>query len=99
MAGSQEWGPAGRLRSHSCERDTVKVVYMGYSLPAKHTVPNQNRHFLQASSPFANTGMPWHGGTATTGMSHIAIQEALDGNVVDWLEKVTDEEYLAEPTL
>jgi hypothetical protein len=28
-------------------------------------------------------------------MSHIAIQEALDGKVVDWLEKVTDEEYLA----
>jgi quercetin dioxygenase-like cupin family protein len=28
----------------------------------------------------------WHGATATTGMSHIAIQEALDGKVVDWLE-------------
>ena len=38
----------------------------------------------------------WHGATATTGMSHIAIQEALDGKVVDWLEKVTDEEYLVE---
>ena len=37
----------------------------------------------------------WHGATATTGMSHIAIQEALDGKVVDWLEKVTDEDYLA----
>ena len=38
----------------------------------------------------------WHGATATTGMSHIAIQEALDGKVVEWMEKVTDEEYLAE---
>ena len=37
----------------------------------------------------------WHGATATTSMSHIAIQEALDGKVIDWLEKVTDEEYLA----
>ena len=37
----------------------------------------------------------WHGATATNSMSHIAIQEALDGKVVDWLEKVTDEEYLA----
>ena len=36
----------------------------------------------------------WHGATTTTGMSHIAIQEALDGKVVEWLEKVTDEEYL-----
>ncbi len=38
----------------------------------------------------------WHGATATTGMSHIAVQEALDGKFVDWLEKVTDEEYLAD---
>ena len=39
----------------------------------------------------------WHGATVTTGMSHIAIQEALDGKVVNWLEKVTDDEYLARP--
>jgi quercetin dioxygenase-like cupin family protein len=38
----------------------------------------------------------WHGATSTTGLSHIAIQEALDGKVVEWLEKVTDEEYLVE---
>lgn len=37
----------------------------------------------------------WHGATPTTGMSHIAITEGLDGNFADWLEKVTDEEYLA----
>ena len=37
----------------------------------------------------------WHGATATTGMSHIAIQEHLNGKVVDWLEKVTDEQYNA----
>ena len=35
----------------------------------------------------------WHGATSTTGMTHIAIQEALDGKVVDWLEKVSDEQY------
>ena len=35
----------------------------------------------------------WHGATATTGMTHIAIQEALDGKTVDWLEHVTDEQY------
>ncbi len=37
----------------------------------------------------------WHGATSTTAMTHIAIQEALDGKVVDWMEKVTDEQYLA----
>ncbi len=35
----------------------------------------------------------WHGATTTTGMTHIAIQEQLDGKVVDWMEKVTDSDY------
>ncbi|NDL62031.1 (R)-mandelonitrile lyase [Acerihabitans arboris] len=35
----------------------------------------------------------WHGAAATTGMTHIAIAEALDGKSVDWLEKVSDEQY------
>ena len=36
----------------------------------------------------------WHGATAATAMTHIAIQEKLDGKVVDWLEHVNDEQYL-----
>ena len=39
----------------------------------------------------------WHGATPTTAMTHIAIQESLNGKAVDWLEKVSDEQYLAEP--
>lgn len=35
----------------------------------------------------------WHGATPATAMSHIAIQEALDGKSVDWLEHVRDEDY------
>jgi|SRR5438045_9435850 len=35
----------------------------------------------------------WHGATATTGMTHIAIQENLNGKVVEWMEQVTDDEY------
>ena len=35
----------------------------------------------------------WHGATPTTAMTHIAIQEAVDGKVVDWLEHVSDEQY------
>ncbi len=35
----------------------------------------------------------WHGATPTTAMTHIAIQEALEGKVVDWLEHVGDEQY------
>ena len=35
----------------------------------------------------------WHGATQTTAMTHIAIQERLDGEAVDWLEHVTDAQY------
>jgi quercetin dioxygenase-like cupin family protein len=35
----------------------------------------------------------WHGATATTGMSHIAITERLDGRVAEWMEQVSDEQY------
>ncbi|WP_175636356.1 (R)-mandelonitrile lyase [Pedobacter ghigonis] len=41
----------------------------------------------------------WHGASATVGMTHIAIQENLNGKVVDWLEQVTDEQYNANTTL
>jgi len=37
----------------------------------------------------------WHGATPTTSMTHIAVQEALDGKVVEWMEKVSDEVYRA----
>jgi quercetin dioxygenase-like cupin family protein len=35
----------------------------------------------------------WHGATPTTAMTHIAVQEALNGKAVEWMEKVTDEQY------
>lgn len=35
----------------------------------------------------------WHGATSTTGMTHTAIQENLNGEVVKWMEKVSDEQY------
>ncbi len=37
----------------------------------------------------------WHGATATTAMSHIAITEVKDGTAVTWMEKVSDADYLA----
>jgi 4-carboxymuconolactone decarboxylase len=35
----------------------------------------------------------WHGATASTSMTHIAIQDNLDGKTVEWMEKVSDEQY------
>ncbi|MEM4988075.1 cupin domain-containing protein [Collimonas sp. H4R21] len=37
----------------------------------------------------------WHGATPTAAMTHIAVQEALDGVAVVWMEKVSNEQYLA----
>lgn len=39
----------------------------------------------------------WHGATATTSMSHVAIAESLDGKVVDWMEQVSEEQYQRLP--
>ncbi|HEX8926555.1 MAG TPA: cupin domain-containing protein [Terriglobales bacterium] len=42
---------------------------------------------------FAPGEKHWHGATSTSAMTHIAIQEKLNGKAVDWLEHVTDEQY------
>jgi quercetin dioxygenase-like cupin family protein len=42
---------------------------------------------------FAPAEKHWHGAAPTTAMTHIAIQEALNGKVVDWMEKVSDDQY------
>ena len=44
---------------------------------------------------FAPGEKHWHGATATTAMTHIAIVEQLDGKSADWMEKVSDEQYQA----
>jgi quercetin dioxygenase-like cupin family protein len=45
---------------------------------------------------FAPGEKHWHGAAPTTAMTHIAIQEKLDGRVVDWMEPVSNGQYLAE---
>ena len=46
---------------------------------------------------FAPGEKHWHGATATTAMTHIAIQEKQGGKTVDWMEQVSDEQYRAGP--
>jgi quercetin dioxygenase-like cupin family protein len=40
----------------------------------------------------------WHGATPTTAMTHIALQDEVDGKVVEWMEKVSDEQYQRKPS-
>lgn len=42
---------------------------------------------------FAPGEKHWHGATSTTSVTHIAIQEALEGKAADWMEKVSDDQY------
>jgi quercetin dioxygenase-like cupin family protein len=42
---------------------------------------------------FAPDEKHWHGAAPTTAMTHIAIQEAVNGKLVDWMEKISDEPY------
>jgi quercetin dioxygenase-like cupin family protein len=46
---------------------------------------------------FAPDEKHWHGASPTTAMTHIAVQEALDGKAVDWLDHVSDAQYGAAP--
>ncbi|MEQ9378098.1 MAG: cupin domain-containing protein [Imperialibacter sp.] len=47
---------------------------------------------------FAPGEKHWHGASPTMAMTHIATQEELDGKVVDWMEKVSDEQYQIAPS-
>jgi quercetin dioxygenase-like cupin family protein len=46
---------------------------------------------------FAPGEKHWHGASPATAMTHLAIQEKLDGTAVEWLEHVTDDQYTARP--
>ena len=46
---------------------------------------------------FAPNEKHWHGASPATAMTHIAIQEALEGKLVEWMEKVTDQQYQPLP--
>jgi len=50
------------------------------------------------SSGFEPNEKHWHAASPAVAMTHIAIQEALNGKVVDWLEKVSDEQYNGQRT-
>lgn len=47
---------------------------------------------------FAPGEKHWHGASPKVAMTHIAVQEQLNGKLVDWMEKVTDEQYKAKST-
>ena len=84
--------PGARTAWHTHPLGQTLVVLFGRGLAQREGGP------VEEIRPgdvvwFAPGEKHWHGATPTTTMSHIAIQEALDGKAVDWMEKVTDEQY------
>ena len=86
--------PGARTAWHTHPLGQTLIVTAGYGRVQKWGGP------IEEIRPgdvvwFAPGEKHWHGASPTTALTHIAIQEQLDGKVVEWLEHVSDEQYLA----
>ena len=94
VGASVTFEPSSRTAWHTHPVGQILIVTTGCGLVQRWDGP------LEEIRPGDVVWIPpsekhWHGATATTAMTHIAIQEQLDGKTVDWMEKVSDEQYLA----
>ena len=86
--------PGARTAWHTHPLGQILIVTAGYGLVQRAGGP------IEEIRPgdvvwFEPGEKHWHGAAPTTAMTHIAIQEALDGKAVDWMEHVSDDEYQA----
>lgn len=88
---SVSFAPGARTAWHTHPLGQTLIVTSGNGWAQRHGGPVEELHVGDVVW-FPPGEKHWHGATATTPMTHIAIQEALDGKTVDWLEKVTDGE-------
>ena len=84
--------PGARTAWHTHPLGQTLIVTMGVGLAQRWGGP------VEEIRPgdvvwFSPGEKHWHGATARTAMTHIAIQERKDGKVVDWMEQVSDEQY------
>ena len=84
--------PGARTAWHTHPLGQTLIVTAGSGWAQKLGAPVEEIHPGDVIW-FAPEEKHWHGASPTTGMTHIAIQERLDGKVVEWMEKVTDEQY------
>jgi quercetin dioxygenase-like cupin family protein len=89
--------PGARTAWHTHPLGQVLIVTSGRGLAQREGGPLQEI-FPGDVVSFAAGEKHWHGASPTTAMTHVAIQEALDGKAVDWMEQVSDEQYQAKLT-
>ena len=87
--------PGARTAWHTHPLGQILIVTAGCGLVQREGGPVEEIH-LGDVVWFEPGEKHWHGASPIKAMTHIAIQEALDGKAVDWMEKVTDEQYQAE---
>lgn len=92
VAASVTFEPGARTAWHTHPLGQTLIVTAGLGLAQHHGGPIEVIRPGDVVS-FAPGEKHWHGATATTAMTHTAIQERLDGRTVDWLEHVSDEAY------
>ncbi|GAA4454588.1 cupin domain-containing protein [Nibrella saemangeumensis] len=93
-AASVTFEPGARTAWHTHPLGQTLLVTAGCGWVQREGGPKEKIHPGDVVW-FAPNEKHWHGATATTGMTHIAIHENLDGKIVDWLEKVSEADYLA----
>lgn len=93
-AASVTFEPGARTAWHTHPLGQTLIITAGCGWVQKEGGPIEEVHPGDVVW-FAANEKHWHGATATTGMTHIAIQESLNGKVVDWMEKVSEDQYQA----
>ena len=90
--GSVTFEPGARTAWHTHPAGQILIVTAGVGWVQEWN--GQKREIRSGDVIWTPPGVKhWHGATATNEMTHIAIQELVDGNNVDWMEKVSDEQY------
>jgi len=84
--------PGARTAWHTHPLGQTIIVTSGFGWAQREGGPIEEIHPGDVVW-FSPNEKHWHGATPNTAMTHIAIQENLNGKVVDWMEKVTDEQY------
>jgi quercetin dioxygenase-like cupin family protein len=91
-AGAVTFEPGARTAWHTHPLGQTLIVLFGRGLVQREGGPIEEIRPGDVVS-FAPGEKHWHGASPETAMQHIAVQEALDGKAVDWLEQVTDAQY------
>ena len=84
--------PGARTAWHTHPLGQILIVTFGCGWVQREGGPVEEIHPGDVVC-FSPGEKHWHGAMPTTAMSHIAIQEALNGKAVDWMEHVSDEQY------